>query len=329
MIIETHSRLHLTLIDLNGSRGRMDGGVGITIKDPQLVIKAQIRDQGIHVNFEDSNNLDSKLMDEYTQKIIKSALNTIQYFNLDGGFDFTVVKTYPAHSGLGSGTQLSLATAKLITELHQLELETNKMGQMVGRGGTSGIGVGAFSHGGFIVDGGHKIKEKTGFLPSSASNASPPPLIARYDFPEDWKLVLAIPDIKERISGSKEINIFQNYCPIPLREVETLSHIILMKMMPAVLEHDLDDFGEAINTIQNIGFKQIERKLQHKLISEICESMLEAGAAGAGMSSFGPTTYAITDNNPGEIIKAIEDTTENMNCYITQPQNSGSRCYNE
>ncbi len=307
----------------------MDGGVGITIKDPQLVIKAQMIDQGIQVNFEDSKKLDSKLMDDYIQKIIKSALNTIQYFNLDGGFDFTVVKTYPTHSGLGSGTQLSLATAKLITELHQLELETNKMGQMVGRGGTSGIGVGAFSHGGFIVDGGHKIKEKTGFLPSSASKASPPPLIARYDFPEDWKLVLAIPDIKERISGSKEINIFQNYCPISLKEVETLSHIILMKMMPAVLEHDLDDFGEAINTIQNIGFKKIERKLQHKLISKLIESMLEAGAAGAGMSSFGPTTYAITDNNPGKIIKAIEDTTENMNCYITQPQNKGSRCYNE
>ena len=31
MIIKSPSRLHLTLIDMNGSYGRIDGGIGLTI----------------------------------------------------------------------------------------------------------------------------------------------------------------------------------------------------------------------------------------------------------------------------------------------------------
>ena len=47
MIIETPSRLHLTLIDLNGIHGRIDGGVGLTIKEPSLRIEAEKIDEGI------------------------------------------------------------------------------------------------------------------------------------------------------------------------------------------------------------------------------------------------------------------------------------------
>jgi beta-ribofuranosylaminobenzene 5'-phosphate synthase len=41
MIIETPSRLHVTLIDLNGKYGRIDGGVGITIREPKLILEAE------------------------------------------------------------------------------------------------------------------------------------------------------------------------------------------------------------------------------------------------------------------------------------------------
>ena len=51
--------------------------------------------------------------------------------------------------------------------------------------------------------------------------------------------------------------MFQEYCPIPLVEVEKLTHILLMMMMPAVVEGDLDDFGQAVNLIQGVGFKKI------------------------------------------------------------------------
>ena len=40
-MIETPSRLHVTLIDLNGKYGRIDGGVGITIREPKLILEAE------------------------------------------------------------------------------------------------------------------------------------------------------------------------------------------------------------------------------------------------------------------------------------------------
>lgn len=330
LIINTPSRLHLTLIDLNGSCGRIDGGVGITIKDPELVLRAEIadnKDDGIKIHFRDSENLNENLIYDYSQKIRKSAIKTLKYFNINSSFDFFVEKSYPAHAGLGSGTQLALATSKLITELNGLDVEPATLGHVVGRGGTSGIGVGAFHHGGFIVDGGHSKNEKSDFLPSSASSASPPPVLAHYDFPEDWDIVLAIPNLKERVSGKKEVNIFQKYCPIPLSQVQELSHLILMKMMPAILEKDIFEFGDALNHIQGIGFKKREMELQDKLIGDILNSMRDAGAAGAGMSSFGPTLFSVTQENSKDILKAAEESMVGHEgiSIITKAQNTGAK----
>jgi beta-ribofuranosylaminobenzene 5'-phosphate synthase len=326
LIIQTPSRLHLTLIDLNGTQGRLDGGVGITIKDPRLSLRIEPTDQGIGVHFKDSNKLDNKLKEDYTQKIYNSAINAMKHFQIDSGFDFFVEDTYPAHSGLGSGTQISLATAKLIAAYNGIDIESSQLGKIVGRGGTSGIGVGAFQEGGFIVDGGHSNDEKPGFLPSSASKASPPPILARYNFPEDWDIIIAIPQIEDRVSGSKEVNIFQEFCPIPLRDVERLSHVILMKLMPSVLEKDIVSFGNAINQIQSIGFKKVEMDLQDKLISDILGNMRDSGAAGAGMSSFGPTVYAVTDNNSKDILKSVKEIMPDSEgvSFITKAQNTGA-----
>ncbi|MGB9844274.1 beta-ribofuranosylaminobenzene 5'-phosphate synthase [Methanothermobacter tenebrarum] len=323
--IITSSRLHLTLIDLNGERGRLDGGVGITLKNPNLIIKAKPNGE-FKTEFEEKN-LEENLIREYSAKIEEAAKRTLSYLKSIERFDFIIEKTFPAHSGLGSGTQVSLAIAKLITGFHGTEMDSWELARIVGRGGTSGIGVASFEYGGFIVDGGHSKKEKTDFLPSSASRASPPPVIARYDFPEDWNIIVAVPRIDRQVSGRKEVNIFQEYCPIPLEEVERLSHIILMKMMPSVLEEDIESFGEAINEIQRIGFKRVERKLQHPIIDKIIDNMLSTGAVGAGMSSFGPAVYGITDTNPKDVLKAAKEAMGDVGglALITNARNSGAK----
>ncbi|MEZ5334483.1 MAG: hypothetical protein R2741_04190 [Methanolobus sp.] len=40
----------------------------------------------------------------------------------------------------------------------------------------------------------------------------------------------------------KEVNIFQNECPIPLNEVQNFPYYF-MKMMPAIMEQDIEAFG--------------------------------------------------------------------------------------
>ncbi|MDD1764175.1 MAG: hypothetical protein LUQ70_05610 [Methanobacteriaceae archaeon] len=329
MKIKTPSRLHITLIDLNGSLGRVDGGVGLTLERPHLVLTSDPADKGIHVEFTKKDKLSPNSLNEYRDKIESASFKMMKFLGMDGGFNFTVRDTYPPHSGLGTGTQLSLAAGKLISNYIAQDLNAQDIGRIVGRGGTSGIGVAAFEAGGFIIDGGHPISEKSKFLPSSASQASPPPLIARYDFPKDWDILIVIPRFEDRVSGKKEVNIFQEYCPIPLEEVEKLSHLLLMKMMPAVVEGDLDAFGEVLNSIQSIGFKKIENQLQHPVIGELMESLRSAGAAGAGMSSFGPTVYAVTDNNSKELMRAAEDAlgTREGEIILTRAQNHGAKIY--
>ncbi|MDI3549498.1 MAG: beta-ribofuranosylaminobenzene 5-phosphate synthase [Methanobacterium sp.] len=325
LIIETPSRLHLTLIDLNGSLGRIDGGVGLTLEKPGLVLEMEESSGGISVEFKNQENLSAKVMADDEDKIKTSARRMMDHLQLNRGYNFTVHETYLSHSGLGSGTQISLAVGKLISDSVEQHLDAPQIASIVGRGGTSGIGVASFAKGGFIVDAGHHQREKPDFLPSSASTASPPPIVARYDFPQDWKVVLIIPNVEKNISGSKEVNIFKEYCPVPLKEVQQLSHILLMKMMPAVLEKDLDNFGDSINRIQNIGFKKVENQLQNPIIGEIMQLLRDAGAPGVGMSSFGPTIYAVTDS-PRDIVNVAGDALSEIGGSIieTRAQNSGA-----
>jgi beta-ribofuranosylaminobenzene 5'-phosphate synthase len=330
LIIETPSRLHLTLLDLNGIHGRIDGGVGITLKKPCLKIKAENSENGVEVEFSRScRNIDG-LFDDYNSKIENSTLKTKKALKIEGDFKFTVESAFPPHSGLGSGTQLSLAVSKLISSMNGHDLKALDLAKIVGRGGTSGIGVESFENGGFIVDGGHKSHEKEGFLPSSASDATPPPILARYDFPEDWKIILVIPNVERGVSGADEIDAFKTYCPIPLVEVEKLSHLMLMKLMPSVLESDIDTFGAAVNKIQDIGFKRIENKLQNPYIAELMNNLRIAGAAGVGMSSFGPTIFAVTDTNEQDIVSAADDALDGIGGEIigTSAQNKGAELLN-
>lgn len=324
MIIETPSRLHVTLIDLNGRYGRIDGGVGITTRNPRLILEGKIGTENL-VEFSQPGIL-KDTMDDYRDKILQATLSINKHLDIKDNYHFKVRNVFPSHSGLGSGTQLSLAVAKLILKMNHQDLEAPQIGEIVGRGGTSGIGVASFADGGFIVDSGHKKAVKKDFLPSSASKASPPPVIARYDFPEDWNIIMAIPHVERKVFGDGEVNIFQKYCPIPVEEVQELTHLLFMKMMPAVLEEDLDCFGEAINNVQSLGFKKIELKLQNPFINKLMDDLRQAGASGVGMSSFGPTVYAVTDTDSKEICKTAQESMQGKNgdIIVTKAQNSGA-----
>jgi beta-ribofuranosylaminobenzene 5'-phosphate synthase len=209
------------------------------------------------------------------------------------GISIKIKKSYWNHIGLGSGTQAALAAGMAIARLYDMDISLREIAIKVGRGGTSGIGIGSFEKGGFLLDGGHRMSDKKAFLPSSFSTGvRPAPLLLNYPFP-DWDIVLAIPPLK----GAHDLyekDIFAKECPIPLREVEELSHIILMQMLPSILEGDLETFGRAVYRIQEVGFKRRELDLQ-KGARELIGLMRDAGAPGAGMSSFGPTVYAITE----------------------------------
>jgi len=321
VIVETPSRIHIGLIDMHGGSGRVDGGIGIALEDPGVLLEVQ-----------PSPTLEVHGCDPATQdRIGKTAENVITGIRAGGSVSITVRSSYPSHIGLGSGSQIALATARGICELYGKPLPVHELARLAGRGGTSGIGTAAFSRGGFIVDGGHRFGpglEKTDFRPSGASaGVNPPPVIIHHDFPADWRILLAIPKLPAGASGKFETDIFRDHCPVPVEDVRALSHEVLMRMLPGIVERDLDLFGSSINAVQELGFKKVELGLQPPEVRGLLDAMRNAGAAGAGMSSFGPVLYAVGDTGVREIEKATRthmDENGGGTTIVTSARNSGA-----
>jgi len=327
--ITTPSRIHATLIDLNGSLGRIDGSIGITLANPnwKILFETLTKNQLVI-------NVPRQVEGNYIDLLVNDILKQFKLDPLKAPIKITVQETIPRHVGLGSKTQLALALADGISRLLKLEgtpLSKEILASVVNRGGTSGIGVTSYFVGGLIVDGGHEFgtgKEKNAFLPSSASSASPAPVIFREEMPDDWRVIVAIPKLQKGAHDAEEVNVFKNFCPVPLIEVEKLSHIILMKLLPAIKKRKFHEICESINFFQDIGFKKIEVDLRGKSFRDLLKSWQNSGAPCAGMSSFGPAIYSLAENEDQalKLKNAIDDIMKDTAgiSFISKMQNSGA-----
>jgi beta-ribofuranosylaminobenzene 5'-phosphate synthase len=321
IVVNTPCRIHVSLIDMHGGLERVDGGIGITLDEPGILLEVQ-QSPAIRVTGCDAAT---------QERLAGIATEVLRQIHAGAAVSIHVRSQYPAHTGLGSGSQLALATARAICEQYGKNVPVTELARLAGRGGTSGIGTAAFEHGGFIIDGGHRFGpngDKADFRPSSASRGiRPPPVIARHDFPTEWKILLATPDLPAGASGAQETDIFRQHCPVPLTEVQALCHEVLMRMQPGIVERDLDLFGSSINAVQSLGFKKVELGLQPPEVAGLLAVMREAGAAGAGMSSFGPTVYAVCDTGALAIERAAQSFMQ-ANCggttLITSARNTGA-----
>lgn len=317
--IKTPSRLHFALIDLTGSLNRIDGGIGLALEEPHFRIVAETADQ-VRINADVSSS-----RNEFIYRATEIVERLKKHYEFPG-VKLRIEKGIPAHTGLGSGTQLSLGIAKAICELYEIGLSIKEMVLIAGRGGTSGIGVAAFENGGFILDGGHGFPgHKNSFLPSSASqNVPPPPVLLRYDFP-NWPILIVMPNCKQ-ISGEEEVELFQTLCPMPKSTAREISHLIIMKLLPALLEENIVEFGHGINRLQEVGWKKVELNVQGKIIKRTMKFLGENGAYGVGLSSWGPALYALCEDANALCEKAQDylDSHSGGRCFVTYANNSGA-----
>ena len=289
IVIKTPSRLHFGLVDMNGEIGRIDGGVGLALDTPHTTVEVKKSDK-IRVKCESEPQIIGRL-----EPAIK---NVCDHYGLPGT-DINVLERPFPHVGLGSATQAFLGAAYGICKLHNVEASFPELAYLVGRGGTSGIGVAAIQTGGFIIDGGHPFRRdensKHGYAPSSASSGmKPPPILVCHDFP-DWDILVVVP-LGEGASGLREITLFKVVCPIPLAQVQQMCHIILMQMLPAVMEKDLESFGRSMVDFQKLGFKVYELRAQTQLLYDCLQFLKDNGGVGVGMSSWGPAVYAFGED---------------------------------
>lgn len=273
--VEAHARLHFGVLDLRGSRGRWFGGIGAAAPGPTLQLSAQLSEEV------SATGPDADRALAYAQRFL-------QHHGITGGARIVIERALPAHSGLGSGTQLALAVGRALADLHALPVDPVALSLGVGRARRSAIGTWVFARGGLVVEGGR---------PRDGNACGP--LISRIELPPHWHCVVAVPKGPAGMSGAAEAQAFADLPGPSEREVERVAYLVLMSLLPAAAEGDIATFGGALNEIQHIT-GQWFAPVQGDTFApgptrDVIELMIAAGAVGAGQSSWGPAVYGIVD----------------------------------
>jgi beta-RFAP synthase len=285
VFVEAGARLHFGVLDLRGALGRRFGGLGAAIPSPSLLLEAARAPDGVSAEGPDSS------------RASEFAGRFLSFHGLGGGARLVIHQRIPAHSGLGSGTQLGLSVARALAELYRLPAEPAELARAVSRGQRSAIGTWAFALGGFIVEGGRR--------PGEGGIA---PLIGRFEVPEQWRCVVAVPPGSPGLSGEAEAAAFEQLPPPAEREVERVSHLVLMQLLPALVEGDLASFGEALSAVQRITGAWFAAQQGGVFApghgEALIRQMARWGAAGVGQSSWGPAVYGLVEGGEAAVALA-------------------------
>jgi beta-RFAP synthase len=284
--IKSTARLHMGFFDLHGGLGRKFGSIGLSLATPTIELSAQM-----------SSQLQVEGITSVVDKVASIAQQFITKLNLSGSVRFNIRQHIPEHAGLGSGTQTALAVGAAISQLYKLNLSTAQIAELTGRGGRSGIGIAAFDYGGLLIDGGRAARTNTS-LSKLSSNV--PPLLARYDFPEDWRVLLILDASQPGIHGEVEREAFKQLPEFSESLAAHLCRYVLMQAMPAIVEQDLTAFGFAIQELQShVGdyFAPAQGgRYASQQVGAVLQALQNMGVACFGQSSWGPTGFAVFEN---------------------------------
>jgi beta-RFAP synthase len=276
--ITTPSRLHFGLLAWGPDAPRQFGGVGLMVDAPGLELVARpaatLEVGGVGLV-------------ERTRAVAEAIHARLAARGVDlPGAAIEVRRAAPEHAGLGTGTQLGLAVARLLVALAGRPDPTREeLAALTGRGRRSGIGLHGFALGGLIVDGGRRDPER-----------GLPPLLARYELPADWHVLVVLPEAPAGLHGPDEAGAFAALPPMSDAVSDRLSRLVLLGLLPAVVEHDLDAFGAALTAIQlHVGRAfapaQGGRSYSGPAAEAIAASLRSERLVGVGQSSWGPALY--------------------------------------
>jgi beta-RFAP synthase len=269
------ARLHLGFMDMHGGMGRNYGSLGLCLSEICTHLTARHSDV---LTIEGPSS----------ERARKYAEQTLVHFDIENGVRITIHEAIPEHAGLGSGTQLSLAVATSIVKLFDLNATVSELASLHQRGARSGIGIGTFTMGGFLVDGG------------LGKDTDIPPIISHNDFPQEWRIPLIFDKQMQGVSGSPERVVFKQLPPMDECISQALCRLVLMQALPSLVEKDCVVFGKAITEIQEtVGdhFAEVQGgRYSSPLVIKLLPWLTEQGATGVGQSSWGPTGFALFAN---------------------------------
>ena len=225
--VAASARLHLGFLDMNGGLGRKFGGVGLALDAPATRLTlTRAKTNAV----EGPENARASTLLESAQKAL----------GVEARHRLTVDEAIPAHAGFGSGTQLALAVTAALRRLEDLPHDPAADAALMARGARSGLGAGLFAQGGVVVDGGR------------GANTPTPPVIARAEFPQDWRVLVVCDPESVGLHGADEREAFAELPPFGAATSGEICRLVLMQALPALAEKELAPFGAAITRIQEI-----------------------------------------------------------------------------
>lgn len=285
--VRTPTRLHFGLLAYSRDDRRQFGGAGLMIERPGVVVRARVAPAVRSGEFTGTGKMGDRAA-EFARRFA-AGLAARGGGAVLGGVAIDVLRVPRPHTGLGSGTQLGMAVAAALARLAgRDDLGPADLASLVGRGERSAIGAYGFFQGGFLVEGGKPARAAPGGLS---------PLLMRHPFPEAWRIVLIRPRALEGLAGARERAAFHAMSSIPEAATAEMCRLVLLGLTPALVDADLDAFGEALYELQQrVGacFAGAQGGIYAApFLADIVAYLRGLGVRGVGQSSWGPTLYAL------------------------------------
>lgn len=282
------ARLHLGFMDMHGGLGRSFGSLGVALAELSTGLTVSISDR-------------LQAHGPGAGRAVAFARSVLTALDLPEVVAIDIDSIIPEHAGLGSGTQMALAVSAGIDRLFDTRADVARLASLTARGQRSGIGIGAFREGGFLVDGGR------------GEGTVVPPIVARLPFPSQWRFLLIFDHACDGLHGHKEMQAFRAMPPMSEALAGDLCRRVLMQLLPALQEENFGAFCEAVTYIQErvgdqfAGFQGGRFASRH--VAGVLAWLREQGVAGLGQSSWGPTGFALCESAAAadRLLRQVQD----------------------
>jgi beta-RFAP synthase len=252
------------------------GGIGMMIDEPSVTLFGRVLEN--NERDETASDRSATLLSRI-REVLPEAARSVR---LD------LQHEIPPHAGLGSGTQLALATCEAFCKLQGIEYDFARLMRLSGRGERSAIGLFGYQQGGFLIDAGHSV---------GASQGS---LAARINFPTDWRILLLRPKTSQGLHGPAERRAFEELNAMPEALTGQLCRLVLTEILPSLQAADFPSFAESITDYGHlIGefFAPLQGGVfSSQQMSAIAERLQAECRTGIAQSSWGPTLAVFAES---------------------------------
>lgn len=272
------SRLHFGMFSFGHTDQPQFGGVGVMVETPAVKLRI-------------SPAVDFSVAGSNVERVRRFAEQATRSWGLESLPSCRIeVSAPPDHTGLGVGTQLGLAvSAGLRRFLRLSELSAAELAVSVGRGGRSSVGTYGFELGGLIIDGGKRVDSRVGEL------------VGRVPLPEEWRFVLIRPKDGKGLAGECETRAFAGLPAVPRSMTQRLWEITNERILPAVRDANCAKFGNAVYEFGRLAGECFAAAqggpFANSRIERWVAAIRDYGVQGVGQSSWGPTVFAIVEND--------------------------------